>query len=186
MNVEHPILFNGEMVRAVRDGRKTQTRRPQVAGRRCPFGVPGDRLWVRETWFYDHIELAGREKPTPYSESLLYWRADGECCQQVPECLCAEVGSPWRPSIHMPRWASRLTLDVLAVRLEPVQAITPEGCMAEGLVSYHREHDAVCDLRDQFRALWDSIYANQRGGIYAWAANPMVWVGEFKRHEAAK
>lgn len=76
----------------------------------------------------------------------------------------------------MPRWASRITLEIVSVRVERLQDISAEDCIAEGLSTNLREHDAVCDLRDQFAALWTSTY-----GPDSWSANPWVWVVEFKR-----
>ncbi len=82
----------------------------------------------------------------------------------------------WRSSIHMPRWASRITLEVTGVRVERLQDISAEDCIAEGIVSTLRGHDAACDLRDQYRALWEQI-----NGSGSWALNPFVWVTEFGR-----
>jgi len=82
-----------------------------------------------------------------------------------------------RPSIFMPRWACRLLLEVVSVRVERVQEISVEDCIAEGLSSTLREHDACCDLKDKFRALWDKI--NGKRG-YGWDVNPYIWRVEFK------
>lgn len=206
---ERPILFSGPMVRAILDGRKTVTRRvvkpqPQRVGTytrdgqevdwveldedgdpvdselRCPYGMPGDRLWVRETWGVDHLSMAaGIPKATPEwlpDEGVLY-RADGDCCEQIPECQCADTTFPlWRPSIHMPRWASRILLEVVSVRVERLQEITVEDAAREG-VSLRSE----CSVGDNFRALWDEINA---GRGFAWASNPWVWRVEFRRIEA--
>lgn len=184
---ERPIIFSGPMVRAILDGRKTQTRRvvkPQppdsVAGlycdgnsewfstafydvrRRCPFGRTGDRLWVRETlaeydgrWFYD-ADQSPVECVPPYSHS-------GTCC----------------PSIHMPRWASRITLEITGIRVEQVQAVSEEDARAEGVIpAPHEMADYSSPCRAEYRELWDSLNA-KRG--YGWDVNPLVFVIEFKR-----
>ncbi len=246
---ERPILFKGEMVRAVLDGRKTQTRRvvkvqPEEIGgdirfpwatfynggnvhtwdrdgvggenwnvgrfpkenkfiealkrtpytNACPYGQTGDRLWVRETWAKVingeecidpprnckgeicegcHVEYrADTEDPYPGE-----WPAD-EVCDETPR---------WRPSIHMPRWASRINLEVKAIRVERVQEISNKDAKAEGISFYdcsivtesggHEEESPSC----VFASLWDSINA-KRG--YSWESNPWVWVVEFKLLEA--
>ena len=152
----------------------------------CPFGVPGDRLWVRETFFIDLFPYCDegplpKEKPQaliddPYP---LYFRADGECCEQIPECCCAEVGKPrWRPSIHMPRWASRITLEVTGVRVERLQDISEEDAKLEGAdgAKYLGQGFDQCVYREAFRALWESINGTDSGDV-----NPWVWVIDFKR-----
>ena len=205
MTRERPILFSAPMVRAILAGTKTQTRRvlkaepPPGAERvirpfrderlqwaatdphdmeqgqlvlgeapRCPYGQPGDRLWVRETWARNEDQLSETRMDT----SLVY-RADGETRAQ-------DNGTdlPWRPSIHMPRAASRITLEITGVRVERLQEISVEDCIAEGMQSRMREHDAACDLRDQYRDLWEQI-----NGPGSWAANPFVWVIEFRKLE---
>lgn len=216
---ERPILFSGEMVRAILDGRKTQTRRvilpqplsmelePMVRdhdehparfflcdaqlsrriwaaryNRRsavgpgewkwatselraaCPFGQPGDRLWVRETW-----ASAGGEDEQPYA----VYRADmrGQL-----------VGiARWVPSIHMPRWASRLTLEITEVRVERVQEITEADAKAEGTAPEScTSRPCSCAHLHGYRRLWDSLNG-PRG--YGWDANPWVWVLTFRRVE---
>jgi len=192
--MERPILFSSEMVRAILDGRKTQTRRvikPQpnkawstppievIDGRyvshgcysdfKCPYGQPGDRLWVRETWM-------------PFTEAGVLLHEAIYKATDKPE---SDEGAPlrWRPSIFMPRWASRITLEIIDVRVERVQEISLNDCESEGseyclngkydfsivneppyLANYHR--------------LWDSINA-KRG--YGWDVNPFCWVVEFTR-----
>lgn len=169
---ERQILMNGEMVRAILAGRKTQTRRlvaerhmPLVMGaalatllEACPFGQPGDRLWVREAFCDATAGVEGR---------ILY-RADGDDAIQ------------WRPSIHMPRWASRINLEITGVRVERLKNISPDDCISEGAWSIEdrelgRGHEAV----EAFRSLWESI-----NGDGSWAENPWVWVVEFRRVEA--
>jgi len=177
---ERPILFSAPMVRAILDGRKTMTRRvvkpnpvsiPEaevahanwvIQNRVCPFGQPGDRLWVRETWLsYRHLHKNGRD------EALLIYRADGE---DLPK---QARGTKWRPSIFMPRWASRITLEITAVRVERVQDIGDEDAEAEGLSWCN-----AASPRDKFQCLWNSL--NLKRG-YGWDANPWVWVISFKR-----
>jgi hypothetical protein len=191
---ERPVLFSGEMVRAILDGRKTQTRRLVTAkswdptdmvlrrvvhhgdprlgmqayfgdehwGIGCPFGVPGNRLWVRETWaaMVDSSTLRAKRKPLPTDSRR--FRADGEM----------DPGFTWRPSIHMPRWASRLTLEITSVRVERLQEISEHDATAEGFNRLTRD----CKV-PKFRALWDSLYAKQA----PWSDNPWVWVIAFQR-----
>lgn len=198
---ERPILFSGLMVRAILEGRKTQTRRvvknatgpfwdhpgyrivmhdgftfwethsgkpnqygPSIA---CPYGKPGDRLWVRETWWAARDDVRGEMKRDTVRYAAT---ADG-------------LGVPkFRPSIHMPRWASRITLEVVSVRVERLQDISEEDAKAEGIellngrytfnAGAHESHTAV----ESFRALWESI-----NGPGSWDSNPWLWVVEFKR-----
>ncbi len=205
------------MVRAILEGRKTQTRRiaklsdgslvndedvpshgecdglvipapdyvmdfaksfPRWRRRDCPYGKPGDRLWVRETWGKVHYEGVD-ESPT------IFYRAD-ERDQERDEL------TRWRPSIHMPRWASRINLEVVSVRVERLQDISEEDAMSEGIESweergvddaqdYYRDYVTgghVYNAKDSFRSLWQSI-----NGPGSWEANPWVWVVEFKRIE---
>ncbi|UQA72699.1 hypothetical protein K1516_07375 [Stenotrophomonas maltophilia] len=192
---ERPILFNGAMVRAILSGQKTQTRRPvkgealdwlgiskygpeyvAVPGNHlCPFGQPGDRLWVRETWkthsTFDH--LSPREVPP---RSNLFYAADDRYSPSAAR---------WRPSIHMPRWACRLVLEITDVRVERLQAISARDCQGEGIQSdagggFHVEGGThySTDPIESFASLWTST-----GGD--WDNNPWVWVIEFKRVEAA-
>lgn len=197
---ERPILFNDEMVRVILEGRKTQTRRaikpqpyldannnacwnghnfgqsadgvphiqqlssqlPSTKTKRvyCPFGQVGDRLWVRECFGL----LGDKEKHVLHYRAT-HWR-DGK-----------NMG--WTPSIHMPRWASRITLEITNVRVERLQDISEADAEAEGWlkrpeVSNDQQvhHDAG---HDWFSDLWVSI-----NGLESWAANPWVWVIEFK------
>jgi hypothetical protein len=193
---ERPILFSAPMVRALLDGSKTQTRRAvsarlierwtveESAHHRdfddeevlpdCPYGRVGDRLWVKET-----CALVNDGSPDPF----LVYRAD-----RGARNLSGQRGGitywmasdyepeRWRPSIHMPRWASRITLEITEVRVERLQDISAEDFIAEGLATTLREHDAVCHLRDQYRELWESI-----NGAGSWDANPWVWVVSFPR-----
>lgn len=210
---ERPILFSGEMVRAILAGRKTQTRRvvkrvvryngvsyvswpepgwipewtPELIASdwRCHYGAPGDRLWVRETWGYDHAAAhAAEERRGPF-----VYRVDGES-------VIRTVDGRWRPSIHMPRWASRLTLDVTDVRVERLQDISTADAAAECDVASilrpgHPLHSAafargepgdvngrLAGAIEAFAALWDSLNAKRGHG---WDVNPWVWVVSFTR-----
>ncbi len=226
---EHPILFSGEMVRAILDRRKTQTRRviTKVIGidrtapiqealsqkklspfyllRFCPYGELGDRLWVRETfqivqpwgsvdgeWIGDDImEIDGRlghDKP----ESFPNW-------WQAVYAADGDYGVWWRPSIFMPRWASRITLEITKVRAEQIKDISRDDSFAEGIApinpyeiepalppgfpaafpDYSDPHNFfTADPIASYRSLWDKLNA-KRG--YPWKRNPWVWVLEFKR-----
>lgn len=207
---ERPILFSAPMVRAILDGRKSQTRRvvkspvaaPVVRVRpgwvvtvassrpgitvssdfdvRCPYGVPGDRLWVRESValdYFDHSPWLPPEKRHGYRADWTDRAAD-----TVPR-------PKWTPSIHMPRWASRITLEVTGVRVERLQDISEEDSRAEGVevladgvVIPGSVPPKRIELthRHYFRDLWKSI-----NGAESWDANPWVWVVEFRRVEAA-
>lgn len=206
---ERPILFSGPMVRAILAGNKTQTRRvakpvrhpdlgnvytpgalvlerePQhVIDRACPYGQPGDRLWVRETWAQNWDQLSD----TRMDRSYVY-RADGEA-----RALDNGVELPWRPSIHMPRSACRLVLEITSVRVERLQAISYEDALAEGAFDPRmfvgdEWNDADGESADElarrlqwpqraFRELWCGI-----NGAESWDANPWVWVVEFRRIE---
>lgn len=186
---ERPMLFSGPMVRAIIEGQKTVTRRvakpikhpdlgniyapgalvlesePQhVIERACPYGQPGDRLWVRETW---------ADVRTPASLIKAIYRADWP--HKNPST------QPWKPSIHMPRWVSRILLEITAVRVERLHAITNEQCIAEGCRGGHGSIPGYiynATPQEHFRHIWEST-----GGDYF--ANPWVWVVEFKRVEAA-
>ncbi len=224
---ERPILFSSAMVRATREGRKTATRRKlkwpkgyvvdhDVVQRlargndagllsRCPYGTPGDRLWVRES----HAQVFEADIPKgrpagpigtagtparPDWKSRYVYRADGE----MPNVQWHRVGDSqpvrWTPSIHMPRGASRILLEIIAVRVERLQAGEGETAfesryLAEGLYrihhgdgeyyysAFHSEPTAKdwCWPEDAFRELWESI-----NGAGSWDANPWVWVVEFQ------
>ncbi len=195
---ERPILFSGPMVRAILDGRKTQTRRvcklqPEIVdvepryekntwgfwhddeypnGRcvTCPYGVPGGRLWVRETWRQYHPK-------TSYSDGIVY-RADAQ------KALGAGSHSDtyqWKPSIHMPRKFCRLLLDVKAIRVERLQDISEDDADAEGVDAVSMDdmpRQAVWSRRQDFAQLWDSL--NKKRG-FGWDTNPWVWIIKFER-----
>lgn len=199
---ERPILFNGAMVRAILAGQKTQTRRVakgvaavhartgealadiDSAGPRvqCPFGQPGDRLWVRETWMPGYYHEADHEDGPKVS--VIYRADNAELTVTAPSVEFAERwerdfsddgddAPPARPSIHMPRWACRLVLEITAVRVERLQAISTQDCLAEGITTRFKVADAADELRIRFCDLW-----NDTGGD--WDSNPWVWVIEFK------
>lgn len=206
---ERPILFNDEMARAILEGRKTQTRRVmkvqpnflhevrydgiddddlslhwfeqidyQGLGNEnyrcqcCPYGQVGDRLWVREAL---HNPVNGDTFNGRYHYS------DGK-----PSPMCNDTGKPRKkPPIHMPRWASRITLEITGVRVERVQDISEADAKAEGveLIGARLVNDDGTTTpythRDHFEALWDWINTGNK----SWAANPFCWVIEFKRVE---
>jgi len=202
---ERPILFNAEMVKAILSGRKTQTRRimkdqPEVippedecgvpgywipchAGKTmvrndmmkiaCPLGMRGDQLWVRETWARYNIDQDSHD---------MAYRATKT--DDWPE------GARWRPSIHMPRWASRIDLLITGVRIERLNSISEHDAQAEGATTavWFAKHGVPEEDWETltpgpnfpathingFATLWDSIYQN-------WDENPWVWVIEFER-----
>lgn len=142
----------------------------------CPYGQPGDRLWVRETWAY-HVNAIGSvtDEDGPW-----VYAADGGFALQYRLC------DRWRPSIHMPRVASRITLEVTGVRVERLQDISRADALAEGIVIqpdggfglWDGEHYHYTDPRESYWSLWESI-----NGPDSWDANPWVWVVEFKHLE---
>jgi len=195
---ERPILFSSPMVRAILYGRKTQTRRVCKGQRelsnvrdfqidRCPYGQPGDRLWVRETWAAVHFSIDPEtgiaddwhgSHDIPPGDGGGYWSklyaADNHPTDKE------ERGFSWRPSIHMPRWASRITLEVTGVRVERLCDISESDASAEG-VDFGNTTDPLTgeidrDACEAFEALWESI-----NGAGSWDANPWVWVVEFRR-----
>jgi hypothetical protein len=269
---ERPILFSESMVRALLEGRKTQTRRviglppapnnlgaweaTTVGGKGvyldkamtkpapeqaaiwhtrtgkcicCTYGKPGDQLWVRETWASPETNaLPGR----------VAYNADGQCgafigdgggglvwlqhgrileADGYQQCFpehgatygLKKYGGRWRPSTHMPRWASRITLEITKVRVERVQDISEADAKAEGCEPKVVTQQDIDDLqitdvspflkelakafgpgqftaKDDYARLWDSINAKRDSGIHAWKNNPWVWVIEYKRAEAAQ
>lgn len=236
---ERPILFSGEMVRAILEGRKTQTRRvikPQpidlpngvycnpynnnyehftfwthddkmiltaggniknTAHWKCPYGHPEDRLWVRETWWATNKKI--------YPSGVLpdiYFKADFTNIKnnKTEKCkLCNHKISnknhavKWFSPLFMPRWASRINLEITNIRVERVQDITAEDCTKEGIIGVQRGGGYQYDTQKEwnyknpisartpvlaYKQLWDSI--NSKRG-YGWAVNPWVWVIEFRR-----
>lgn len=196
-----PILFSGPMVRALLDGRKTQTRRvmkhPEYYGcptgdcphwkqtecneamqvnavPDCPYGKPGDLLWVRETWCNVDDRQFGGAVWVDYKATPRYSAEMPAGWENEPDSVEA---LSWKPSIHMPRWASRLTLEITGVRVERLQDISEADAMAEGdpkqgLIASENTH------RDWYQSLWESI-----NGHGSWDANPWVWVLEFRVHQ---
>lgn len=180
---ERPILFNAPMVRALLDGTKTQTRRIAddligfagsgqpltVRGGApceyvCPYGKPGDRLWVREAWkahsTLDHMP------PRDIPKTCVWYPADSG---YMP-------GSRSRQSIHMPRWASRITLGITSIRVERLHDISRGDAMAEGCPFTNMAEGP--NPRQWYADLWGQI-----NGPGSWDLNPWVWVVEFKRVE---
>lgn len=223
---ERPILFSGPMVRALLAGTKTQTRRickpamahnlshvvevpdPQERGQiyngttfgdeeggiqfASPYGGMRDRLWVREShwWFKDECDHETGYYPPALTADDVEYRADGE-----------NKRHGWRPSIHMPRWASRITLEITGVRVERLHEISESDAIAEGIPEESESCERCgdcgwlciggepqqCDAQgcgdgaiDAYRALWEEI-----NGPGSWAQNPWVWVVEFKRVQQA-
>ncbi|MGY2258173.1 hypothetical protein [Pseudomonas sp. SDO55104_S430] len=223
---ERPILFSAPMVRAILEGRKTVTRRalaggldPERLGETmtkaqwakvnrelpvafgpayfCPYGQPGDRLWVRETWYCDHFEV----QQGPYLQpadmhDLDQSREHGELVYAADGLAPYEQEQPtWKPSIHMPRWVSRILLEITDVRVERLQDISEQQAQAEGIVGVAFRPDdgwPICTgymvgpddgksplqttAAKAFSELWSAI-----NGVDSWSANPWVWVVEFKQ-----
>jgi hypothetical protein len=177
---ERPILFSGEMVRAILAGRKTQTRRvlkpdpfstdPRPVRREFEQGM---RLWVRETFlpvvdgdppgWYEYAGSGPDKMGYDGPDTILYRSTDDHYPKR------------WRPGIYMPRWASRITLEITNVRIERVQSMIPSEAFAEGF-----ESTSIRGLGDvfAFKTLWDKL--NEKRGFW-WEKNPWVWVVEFKR-----
>jgi hypothetical protein len=226
-----PILFSGLMVRAILEDRKTKTRRivkpislyPDARTASdilkycvCPYGMPGYRLWVRETWrvgAWDDIRFAIDYKASPeLKKTPLLCPTYEEGVKLVDKLLLeldnkdiesdeygdfhwpyGEAPLNWRPSIFMPRWASRITLEITDVRVERLQEITEEDAIAEGIFEVRRrgwfwtnpETTGTPNMtlahtpRQAFRWLWNSITGTRLG--CSWASNPWVWAIQFKR-----
>ncbi len=214
------MIFNAEMVRALLDGRKTQTRRPikwkqtrftEIGEREdgskwpwsedaehacdfwhpCPFGAVGDRIWVRETWGVvshafsddglmidwvpDRPATAIHEMPfgNGYYSGYAIYAADGDFTWGDDDGY-EDGRSCWKPSIHMPRAASRILLEITNVRVERLRSMSQDDARAEGVIAASGPMEAGL----AFRELWDSIYGEE-----SWKANPWVWVIKFKRIE---
>jgi hypothetical protein len=171
---ERPILFSAPMVRAILAGKKTQTRRV-INRARCPFWA-GQRLWVRETFCVVDDTGTGGDVWVDYRATPRYSAehpAGWENAPDDPEAL------KWKPSIYMPRWASRIILDVQSVRRERVCNITAEDAMREGVEADTSDISTVA----AFARLWNTINA-KRG--YPWESNPWVWVVGFRMIEQCK
>jgi hypothetical protein len=207
---ETPIIFSSEMVNAIQEERKTQTRRivkpipalgypkdwcekintesfKAIVGNYtdyCPYGKAGDLLWVRETFGYHDSE-----------PDVVFYKADGETNPFV---------AIWRPSIHMFRKYSRITLEIVSVRVERLQDISNDDAIAEGIYKIpftgwtggkHTEYGydsqynttrgtTCCTAKDAYCRLWNSINGKKEG--CGWQSDPFVWVVEFKRLEASR
>lgn len=217
---ERPILFSAPMVRALLAGTKTQTRRavkPQPIANhrgkfafttftddegvesywvnsplwgpvRCPYGKPGDRLWVRENGWERPERTPRMMRDGADTWERYYYDADGYTDLELDQFR--EWGFKRRPSIHMPRWASRITLEITGVRVDRLQDISEADAIAEGCDSFpgiKHDDDAAALARigpvdfdsfpiARYAALWESI-----NGPGSWDANPWVWVVEFRR-----
>lgn len=143
---------------------------PHERAVRCPYGQPGDRLWVRETWQHANHPFGPYQDHTP-----VFYRADYLDDPHGPDGELSPEGKyrEWRPSIHMPRSACRLVLEIIRVRVERLQAICRGDAMAEGCPFPNMAQGD--DPRQWYAELWDSI-----NGPAAWDANPWVWVVEFR------
>jgi len=222
---EHPIIFSGPMVRAILDGRKTQTRwvvreatddadgpaasmhptgtgidwvawwpnpvsaeetarlYPKGGGFRCPYGIPGDRRWVRETfrlWLPD----GGPDWSCRYrSDSVVRHRLatweEGDQYESPEDVGLHVEPSRWQPSIHMPRWASRITLEVTGVQVQRLREISDQDAKAEGCPGeFWKDGTMTLSPIAQFLRLWDSLNGKKPG--HDWASNPWVWVIGFR------
>lgn len=193
---ERGMIFNDEMVRAILGGNKTQTRRiveekfygravaAELLAKHCPYGQPGDRIWVRETY-----RVHGKATDV----ATLVYRASvrnswTEQSHRVPAEVCNKpVSEKWTPSIHMPRWASRILLEITNVRVERLNDISECDARDEGVPpagSLLPDHPGTfltpngdfAMAKVAFQRLWESIYGEE-----SWSANPWVWVIEFER-----
>ncbi|ROI45560.1 hypothetical protein [Escherichia coli] len=193
---ERGMIFNDEMVRAILGGNKTQTRRiveekfygravaAELLAKHCPYGQPGDRFWVRETY-----RVHGKATDV----ATLVYRASvrnswTEQTHRVPVEVCNKpVSEKWTPSIHMPRWASRILLEITNVRVERLNDISECDARDEGVPpagSLLPDHPGTfltpkgdfAMAKVAFQRLWESIYGEE-----SWSANPWVWVIEFER-----
>jgi hypothetical protein len=197
---ERPIIFSAAMVRAILGGRKTQTRRickvqpkseyeggdmldgyavwidpksdTEGCECKCAYGQPGDRLWVRESFQYFRADeegpLAVAFKAGCADDRLNYVHQDGSI-EQINILR-------WKPSIHMPRWASRITLEIVSVRVERLHDISDADAVAEGVTDIQNDRGFETSFTYGFLMLWDKVH-----GRASTDANPWVWVIEFKR-----
>jgi hypothetical protein len=221
---ERPILFSASMVRAILEGRKSQTRRvakripwigavnpnfsqarafsnagefriagseEMTTGFRCPYGQPGDRLWLRERHAFETkgaCALGGTHYESPWfwadADEYGLLGHDGQGPIYTEELR-------WRPSIHMPRSASRILLEVTDVRVERLQAISEDDAIAEGVPS----HATAVERQESYGPMKGPWFERPQAGAYAclwesingpgsWDANPWVWAITFRRIEA--
>ncbi|EFG1160797.1 hypothetical protein NGB65_003780 [Escherichia coli] len=187
---ERGMIFNDEMVRAILGGDKTQTRRiveekfygravaAELLAKHCPYGQPGDRIWVRETY-----RVHGKATDV----ATLVYRASvrnswTEQTHRVPVDVCNKpVSEKWTPSIHMPRWASRILLEITDVRVERLHDMSEADAKAEGATpATYKITPPEAVYRVGFGDIWRSIYGQDN-----WLSNPWVWVIEFKRIQGA-
>jgi hypothetical protein len=190
---ERPILFSAPMARAILDGRKTQTRRvikerhqsnvmhlkggAFVEGLwfECPYGQPGDQMWVRETFIHEPAGYCREASVSiPVRPEHTAYRADLDLNGNAK-------GIGWTPAIHMPRRLSRILLEVMRVRVERLNDISEVDAIAEGTFLTAASEAQGNTHITEFAGLWESI-----NGEGAWAANPWVWVIEFKRIDNRK
>jgi len=170
---ERPILFNGEMVRAILEGRKTQTRRPT----KNPFGEPGDRLWVRETFqpiWDDYFKPGDWDTGEGYNVNYV---ATGGRVEWEDLTGYKGTTDAAMPSIHMPRWASRINLEVIRAWREEIQDISFDDFLAEGKNLPLDGKPADAAYKRVMSESWDKIYASRGLG---WKDNPVVRCCEFK------
>lgn len=217
---ERPIIFGAESIRAIIEGQKAQTRRViknpdkydriRECGFCCPYGQPGERLWVRETFALEsnyNIEDE-RRYPPPHADGrpvrrvsdaeIAYWeQCHYRATDPPPELSCeheaCDGGEPcarvWKSPMFMPRWASRISLELTAVRVERLQEISESDAIAEGVDRAHLDSDITLARGilaggslavDRYARAWDELNA-KRG--FPWDSNPFVWVLSFKRVE---
>jgi hypothetical protein len=238
---EHPIIFSGSMVRAILEGRKAQSRRviktgrgakdiwageldgiwvverfgdPCSAGLRCPYGKPGDRLWVRESFYiasavaheygigYRADHVSGNLLDGDGGYNFRSFSQDPDTAVNQRRWAKRHIGTDrWQPSIFMPRWASRITLEITDVRVQRLQEISEQDALAEGCESWALTPEDVADIRisdespemkqlaealgpgqmparAEYRMLWDT--RNRKRG-FGWDVNPFVWAISFRR-----
>lgn len=203
---ETPIIMSGNHPKLVLDGTKTMTRRvikPQPKPYlgymmnyegtgaiqcgadypdtdedfvKCPYGQVGDRLWVRETFTWVYIAEKDPWKDRAIADGTFRRMPNGEPVKMCYKADGYEIGARWYPSIHMPRWASRITLEITEVRVERVQEISDTDARNEGITPDFIVWGDCC-YTDGFIRLWNSLNA-KRG--YGWEVNPWVWVISFK------
>jgi len=187
---ERPIIFSAPMVRAILDGRKTQMRRvikgyqgswlgiSDPAIEKCPYGVPGDRLWVRHV----HWRGGGPANDQVWDEftRTSRWQDGREIKDHglVLDENGKHILLKKKPPIFMPRWAARIFLELTSVRIGKLWDISGEDVVAEGCPNCLAANLGITEHFEQFQILWDSINA-KRG--YPWKDNPWVWVIEFQK-----
>lgn len=155
---------------------------------RCPYGAPGDRLWVREGFAYSIKDGDGLEDGAPFAQEThdVVYRATSEHTGEWEHYEFDEHGNrtgtrikpPWRPSIYMPRWASRIELEVTEVRAQRLHDITEDDAVAEGVGVYESQDGIEQTAREVYAAGWDTI-----NGDGSWESNPLVWAITFRRSD---